>query len=98
MTSVHRIRRSAEQWQDLINEQARSGLSQADFCEREQVALSTFTNWKRRLSGKVGPTSAAEQETATSPWIDLGAVSGKEPGWDIELDLGGGVCLRLRRR
>lgn len=97
MTSSHRIRRSAEQWQDLINEQARSGLSQADFCKREQVALSTFTNWKRRLSGKVGRTSAAERETATAPWIDLGAVSGSEPGWDIELDLGGGVCLRLRR-
>jgi hypothetical protein len=97
MASNNRIRRSPEQWQELIDEQARSGLSQADFCEREQLALSTFTNWKRRLSGRIGSTGSDEQASAPSPWIELGAVAGSTPGWDIELDLGDGICLRLRR-
>lgn len=98
MSSTHRIRRSAKQWQELIEEQARSGLSQAAFCKQEQLALSTFANWKRRLSGKARVAACDEPESAASPWIDLGAVTGSEPGWDIELDLGDGICLRLRRR
>lgn len=97
MTSSNRIRRSKNQWQELIDKQASSGLSQADFCKREQLALSTFTNWKRRLAGRVGPASSDEQESAPSPWIELGAVNGSVPSWEIELDLGGGICLRLRR-
>lgn len=98
MSSTYRIRRSAKQWQNLIDEQAGSGLSQVAFCRQERLALSTFTNWKRRLAGKSPAAACDEPESATSPWIDLGAMTGSEPGWDIELDLGGGLCLRLRQR
>lgn len=95
MSTTSRIRRSATQWQQLISEQAESGLSQAAFCKRKRLPLSTFTHWKRRLSIELD-----EQERNTpdqSSWIELGSLAGKELGWDIELDLGGGMCLRLRR-
>jgi hypothetical protein len=96
MSSNRRIRRSAEQWQQIIDEQAGSGLSQIAFCERKGIALSTFAHWKRRLSSAVTDSDANDSKRS-SPWIDLGALAGSASGWDIELDLGGGVCLRLRR-
>lgn len=88
-------RHSAEQWRELIDEQADCGLSQRVFCKRKRLALSTFTLWKRRLEAAAPEQPGGSQDPL--PWIDLGSLGTQNTGWDIELDLGGGVCLRLRR-
>jgi len=88
-------RRSAEQWQELIDEQADSGLSQRVFCQQKRLSLSTFSLWKRRLAGSEPEQTGESQDP--SPWIDLGDLGSGKSGWDIELDLGDGICLRLRR-
>ena len=95
MSRTTRTRRTAEQWRTLIAEQAGSGLSQEAFCKQKKLALSTFASWKRRL----GRGPAVENEPTSDPatWIDLGSLGARSAGWDIELDLGDGVCLRLRR-
>jgi putative transposase len=95
MSSRRRFRRSADEWQALIAEQAGSGLSQTVFCQRNGIALSSFSKWKHKL----GLEHAAQADTADQapPWIDLAALPSAASGWDIELDLGGGVCLRLSR-
>jgi hypothetical protein len=82
------VRRSREQWQRLIDEQARSGLSQATFCKAQALSVTTFQHWKRRLAGSAPQAS----------WVDLGQLGlGSSNGWEIELDLGEGLRLRLRR-
>lgn len=95
MSRTTRTRRSAEQWRALIVEQADYGLSQSAFCKRKRLSLSTFTLWKRRLSETV--SEAGGEQQAPSTWIDLGSLGSTRQGWDIKLDLGDGVCLRLRR-
>ncbi len=95
MTKITRTRRSADQWRKLIAEQADSGLSQEAFCKEKRLALSTFANWKRRLGSE--PAVRDEQAPDPSTWIDLGSLGARSSGWDIELDLGDGICLRLRR-
>jgi len=90
-TKGKRIRRSADQWSSVLSDQRASGLSQVEFCKREGVALSTFARWRQRLSGVDQPTSGDER------WIELSDLPGTRAGWDIELDLGDGICLRLRR-
>ena len=95
MSRSIRPRRTAEQWRSLIAEQAESGLSQAAFCKRERLALSTFSLWKRRLSEP--DELAVRQDEDPATWIDLGQLTSSRSGWNIELDLGDGVCLRLRR-
>lgn len=95
MPKTTRTRRTADQWQKLIAEQAVSGMSQEAFCKEKRLALSTFANWKRRLGSE--PAVGDEQAPERSTWIDLGSLGARSSGWDIELDLGDGVCLRLRR-
>ena len=83
-----RIRRSRHEWQQLINEQAGSDMTQTVFCQVRSLSLASFRNWKRRLAA----------EAPAGPWVELGTLS--EAGgsdWDIELTLGDGICLRLRR-
>lgn len=95
MSRTTRIRRSAEQWRALIAEQADCGLSQSAFCKRKRLSLSTFTLWKRRLSETASGAGGERRDLST--WIDLGSLGTQKPGWDIELDLGDGICLRFRR-
>jgi putative transposase len=90
-TARRHVRRSPSEWQQLIDEQARSGLSQTAFCAARAVSTTSFQHWRRRLSAAASP--------APSPtWLDLGPLrEAVATGWDLELELGAGVCLRLRR-
>jgi hypothetical protein len=85
------VRRRPSEWQQLIDEQARSGLSQTAFCAARAVSTTSFQHWKRQLAGTSAPPSAT--------WLELGALPERPAtaGWDVELELGDGVCLRLRR-
>lgn len=88
----HRRRTQAERRQ-VLADQAASGLDQQSYCRRHGIAPSSFCRWKRELDGEPVRTEtqglfveleqpAAEAESAVD--------------WDVELELGEGVALRLR--
>ena len=81
----NKVKREKSEWLALFSRQESSGLSQKDFCEREGISLSTYNKWRMRLidSGEPGAGFVELKPEASS--------------WDIELDLGAGVVLRLRR-
>ena len=89
-TPRRHVRRSPGEWQQLIDEQARSGQSQRAFCAARALSAKSFQHWKRQL--------AATAAAPSSPWLDLGQLrESVATGWEVELELGEGVCLRLRR-
>jgi len=93
-TTSRRIRRSEADWRAILSAFAASGLSQKAFCEREGLAVSTLQYWKRRLAkdaGEVEPQAGASV-------IDLGALEQGPAGWEVEIALGDGVSVTLRRR
>lgn len=106
MAGERRIGHSADEWRQLIEEQRGNGQSQDAFCAARGLSKSTLQAWKRRLYGSSG--TAAPATTAPVRSRALSAlftplprpVAGPAPsasGWTIELDLGDGLCLRLRR-
>ena len=59
------------------------------FCEAEGIGKSTFWRWRRRLAdGDAGGGGRAM-------FVELAA--GPSSPWDVELELGAGVVLRVRR-
>jgi putative transposase len=88
-------RRTREQWQALIDEQAESELSVSEFCAQYDLTVSNFYLWRKKLSN--------DSQSLTKPdnWLafDIPASAEKEPGgaWEIELALPGGVVLRMNR-
>lgn len=92
-TSGH-LRRGETEWRAILATFAGSGLSQKRFCEREGLAVSTFQYWKRRLA-KDDAVPSSESGPAV---IDLGALDDRPAGWEVEIALGDGVSLTLRRR
>ena len=93
-TASEHIRRGESQWRAILSAFAGSGLSQKAFCQREGLAPSTFQYWKRRLAND----DAAPSSEAEAAVIDLGALDDRPAGWAVEIALGEGVSLTLRRR
>jgi transposase-like protein len=83
--------RPQSEWQRIIDDYQRSGLTQEAFCEQASIPKSSFYKWRKRLE-----TPAVADEPAQ--FLDLNTlVKSKEPPrWEIELDLGNGMRLSLR--
>lgn len=99
-----RTRRSAQEWHALLKACARSGESRRGFCARRNIALSTFDWWQRHVQAESRANAPAPSHAADAKalFVELAAplpVPSKSvvPAWDLELDLGAGVVLRLRR-
>ena len=85
-------RLSKEQWQQFINEQLDSGMTQADYCAANELSIASFSKWKHKLRRE---QSDGDQ---TPQWIELPMqANDSQPAWDIELELPGNVILRMRR-
>ena len=98
----HRARRTAAQWRELVERFERTGQSRGEFCAAHRWALSTFDLWRRKLR----TTPAAVEEThpealfveLTNPAHTRTSPTSSGPSaWEVELELGAGVVLRLRR-
>lgn len=105
MEKVRRSRRGESAWREIVDRQARSGLSVAAFCEQETLGTASFYLWRSRLlqAAQIAPRVAAPDIPAQSPtpsgsgFIDLGALGTSGPRFEIRLELGGGVLLHLVR-
>ncbi len=58
------VRRGRARRQQLIDEQASSDLEQRAFCDRREIAYSSFCHWKRKL--KAEPSSSGSTAHAES--------------------------------
>lgn len=77
-------------WRRRFEQFERSGLSQAEFCRKQGIALATFTWWKRRLKMR------ASDRPAFIP-VQVKETARTAPGgtWACEI-MGSHVRLRLR--
>ena len=91
-----RQKRTPEQWQQWVEAQAASGQTQVAFCADHDLSKSSFQHWKRRLQSN-GRAASAAQPALFTPLSAASAPCEPDTGWTIELDLGDGICLRLRR-
>lgn len=57
------VLRSPEEWQQLLAEQAASGLSIRAFCRQRHIAVSTFLARKKRASSDVGVSASPQRRT-----------------------------------
>ena len=89
---------SAEYWQEQMTNWKASGLKQTEFCQKNNLALSTFHKWQKKLRDET-----PQDNNLLTPFIELPSeptpAHSVEPDkpWDVELSLGHGIILRLRQ-
>jgi transposase-like protein len=88
-------RRSRSEWQQIVADQQQSGLSIKAYCDQNEITESSFHLWKKKLSDH--PITESD-DTNHNNWLslDIPATTPDVKPWDIELDLPGGVTLRMR--
>ena len=67
-----------------------SGLSGDGLSEAEGIGKSAFWRWRRRQSDE-----AAARDGGEAAFVELSAA--QPASWDVELERGAGVVLRVRR-
>lgn len=89
-----KCRRTARQWQELMQAYEVSGLSQQVFCQQQGVALSTFYSWRKKLRSQSEEKQVATNQfvSLTPPQVEVETVN----DWDVELSFANGMTLRLR--
>ncbi len=86
------VRKSREEWVELMAAYEAGDLAQREFCDRHEVAYSTFGYWRKQLrSPAVQLVRTSESLLELSP-----LVLNETMEWRVELDLGSGVMLRVR--
>jgi hypothetical protein len=91
-----RIRRSAEEWRELFARFEQSGQGREQFCAAHDLALSTFGRWRQRLR-QARWVSPAGGDNALFVELAQATPARAAPPWEVELQLGAGVILRLRQ-
>ena len=86
-----RTQRTAAEWRSIMARFEAGGLTGEAFCAAEGIGSSAFWRWRRRLADE----DAARAGNGGPAFVELSGAGGA--AWDVELELGGGVVLRVRR-
>ena len=96
LTQPRRIRRSKDEWRELFARFEQSGQSIEQFCAQQNLALSTFSRWRQKLRSNC----RGSQGSPEAVFVELSrgdAPCAVVSPWDVELQLGNGMFLRLRQ-
>jgi transposase-like protein len=91
-----RVTRSRAQWQSLVEKFNTSGLTKTAFCKRHGIAASCFYRWQKVLAEENTQDAFVDitEPVATARSIDRAPEYRND--WQVELELGAGVILRVR--
>jgi hypothetical protein len=87
--------RTQEQWKALLEEFNTSGLTRAAFCKKHRIATSSLYRWQQLFEH----ASNTDFIDVTGPLVNAPGshpVSVRDNDWQVELELGSGIVLRLR--
>lgn len=74
-------------WKETLRRFETSGLSQRAFCEEEDLSLSTFSYWRRKLE--------PSQDPGEVRFIPLDFLHTGQEGVTLVVELPGGVVMRF---
>ena len=97
LTQPRRVRRSKDEWRQVFARFEHSGQTIEQFCAQQGLALSTFNRWRQRLRTDC---REAVQDSPEAVFVELSrdnAPCADVSPWDVELQLGNGMFLRLRQ-
>ena len=107
--SRKRTNRTLKQWQRLITKFEAGHQGPEEFCQKHGLGITRFYHWRRKFRNQ-GTAAVDDSAGSLVDFVELPPVSPKaspaaplpapapagDGDWRVELDLGGGMVLRLR--
>ena len=89
--------RSQNQWKALLEEFNSSGLTKSAFCKKHRIATSSLYRWQRLFAEQAGEiTDFIDVTQPLSITPSPPPAHARDNDWQVELELGAGVILRIR--
>lgn len=86
LMSNGKVRRTSEEWHEILTQWKRSGLSAKEFCRKEELQLSSFQRWQQKLDGSSEQHDFVTVATAPPP----------TSSWVLEITLPNGTKLHFQ--
>lgn len=96
LKSRTRVMRSKAQWKTLLEEFNNSGLTKSAFCKKHRIATSSLYRWQQLFAEHVAPTDFIDVTQPLSSTAAPALAHAHDNDWQVELELGAGIILRLR--
>lgn len=94
-TKFIKTRRSQDQWQLLLNQYDPQIMTVDEFCQQQKISQSTFYMWRKKLMPDI------EENNSIPLFVKIPqSISSPSPTtvpWDVELEIGGSIVLRIRK-
>ena len=91
-----RVMRSQAQWKALLEEFKTSGLTKSAFCKKHRIATSSLYRWQQLFAEHAGPTDFIDVTQPLSGTPLPPPAHARDNNWQVVLELGAGIVLRLR--
>lgn len=79
-----RVRRSADEWREIIARFAGSGLDQREFCRQEKINKNSFERWRKHLAS-----------SNQSDFVEVTPTRESSSSWAVEVELANGTIVRI---
>ena len=91
-----RIARSRSQWKALLAEFNNSGLTRTAFCKKHRIATSSLYRWRQIFADHARGADFIDVTQPLSSTPTPPPAHARDNNWQVELELGAGIVLRLR--
>lgn len=91
---IKKIRRSRQQWQQIVEQFEHMDVSVSAFCRQYSLAYQSFLKWRTLFQNEIKQPAAGFVEIVPEPANDISANPG---GWVVELSLGNNIVLRIKQ-
>lgn len=94
-----KVMRSDAQWKALLESYSEGELTKSEFCKKHRISTSSFYKWEKRLglNSAVNEFVDITESLSTTPTTSVDfPTTAPAPGWQVELELGPGIVLRVR--
>lgn len=92
----NRVMRTENQWQALLDEFSVSGLTRSAFCKQHHIATSSLYRWQKVLTEPSAEDKFVDITESVAKAAPTLHVPDNNSHWQVELELGAGVILRVR--
>ena len=94
--SKARVQRTRKQWKSLVDEFTSSGLTKTAFCKKHSIATSCLYRWQKVFEGQPALADFIDITQPVSQATPELSANDTSAQWQVELELGAGIVLRLR--
>lgn len=92
----NRVMRTETQWKALLDEFNTSGLTRSAFCKQHRIATSSLYRWQKVLTEPSAADKFVDITESVAKAAPALPVPDNNSHWQVELELGAGVTLRVR--